>query len=102
MAHHHHHGHGAAPTAHPPQAHPRDRHAGHTPAMFRNRFIVSTLLTLPILYLAEPVQNLLSYRPPPVPGLEWLSPLLATAVYLYGGLVFVRVASTSLPPAGRG
>ncbi len=90
MAHHHHHGHGAAPAAHPPQAHPRDRHAGHTPAMFRNRFIVSTLLTLPILYLAEPVQNLLSYRPPPVPGLEWLSPLLATAVYLYGGLVFVR------------
>lgn len=86
----HHHGHGAAPAARPPQAHPEDRHAGHTPAVFRNRFIVSTLLTLPILYLAEPVQNLLGYRPPPVPGLEWLSPLLATVVYLYGGLVFVR------------
>ncbi len=85
MAYHHHHGHPG-----PPAAHPRDRHAGHTPAMFRNRFIVSTLLTLPILYLAEPVQQLLGYRPPPIPGLEWLSPLLAAAVYLYGGLVFVR------------
>ncbi len=90
---HHHHGHGQAP------AHPRDRHAGHTPAMFRNRFIISTLLTLPILYLAEPVQQLLGYRPPPIPGLDWLSPLLATAVYLYGGLVFVRGGLAEL--AGR-
>jgi len=58
--------------------------------MFRNRFIVCALLTLPVLYLAEPVQQLLGYRPPAVPGLEWVSPALTTVIYLYGGLVFVR------------
>lgn len=58
--------------------------------MFRNRFLISTLLTLPVLYLAEPVQQLFGYRPPAIPGLEWVSPLLTTAIYLYGGLVFIR------------
>jgi len=28
----------------------RDKHAGHSPEMFRYRFFVSILLTLPILY----------------------------------------------------
>ena len=27
-----------------------DKHAGHSPEMFRNRFVVSLVLTLPILY----------------------------------------------------
>jgi Cu2+-exporting ATPase len=58
--------------------------------MFRNRFIICALLTLPVLYLAEPVQQLLGYRPPVLPGLGWVSLLLTTVIYLYGGLVFVR------------
>mgnify|MGYP000054497038 CR=1 FL=1 len=87
MAHEHHHAH-YPPVATAPRR--RDRHAGHTPAMFRNRFIICALLTLPVLYLAEPVQQLLGYRPPALPGLGWVSLLLTTVIYLYGGLVFVR------------
>jgi len=73
--------------------------------MFRNRFIVCALLTLPVLYLAEPVQQLLGYRPPAVPGLEWVSPALTTVIYLYGGLVFVRGGLSEVAarlPAGSG
>ena len=33
-----------------------DKHAGHSPEMFRTRFLVSLALTLPILYFSEPVQ----------------------------------------------
>ncbi len=92
MTHEHHHIHPAPPhtPGHPAEPHRPERHAGHTPAMFRDRFTVCALLTLPVLYLAEPVQQLLGYRPPPIPGLEWVSVVLTTVIYLYGGLVFVR------------
>ena len=41
---HRHHGDSRGAHAH------HDKHAGHTPEMFRNRLLVSLLLTLPILY----------------------------------------------------
>lgn len=69
-----------------------DRHAGHSVAMFRDRFGVSLLLTIPVLVWSGDVQAWLGYRAPVFPGSTWLPPLLGTIIFLYGGVVFVRGA----------
>ena len=38
-----------------------DKHAGHSPAMFRDRLLVSVLLTLPVLYFSGQLQAWLGY-----------------------------------------
>ncbi|KPD29993.1 ATPase P [Thermus scotoductus] len=89
--HHHHHHHHPSHTA---STKALDRHAGHTPEMFRNRFLVSLLLTLPILYASEEVRGLLGL--PPWEGASWIPLLLGTLIYFYGGGVFLQGASREL------
>ena len=69
-----------------------DRHAGHSPEMFRDRFWLSLVLTVPVVLWAEPVQTLLSYEAPQFPGSAWIPAVLSTVVFFYGGLVFLRSA----------
>jgi len=73
----------------PPGTH-RPDHGTHRHALgdFRRRFIVSTILTIPILLLSEPVQELLGIVIR-FPGSDYLLLALATAVYLYGGWPFL-------------
>ncbi|GAA5338193.1 heavy metal translocating P-type ATPase [Thermus antranikianii] len=89
--HHHHHHHHPSHTA---STKALDRHAGHTPEMFRNRFLVSLLLTLPILYASDEVRGFL--RLPPWDGVPWMPLLLGTIIYFYGGGVFLQGASREL------
>ncbi len=69
-----------------------DKHAGHSVAMFRNKFWVSLLLTLPALIWGEMIPRLLGFSPPAVPGARWIPVIFGTAVYFYGGWVFVKGA----------
>ncbi|KLK87499.1 ATPase [Methanoculleus sediminis] len=68
----------------------RPGHGTHHHALedFRRRFVVSTILTVPILLLSEPVQELLGIVIR-FPGSDYLLLALATAVYLYGGWPFL-------------
>src|SRR6202165_1659002 len=78
-------------------AHARhDRHAGHSVAMFRDKFWLSFALTIPVVFWSTDVQHWLGYRAPSFPGSNWIAPILGTAVFLYGGLVFVRGAWSEL------
>lgn len=87
--HRHQHPAGGATTAH---AHHGGTHAGHRPEMFRDKFWLSLLLTLPVVFWSEHVQMLLGYRSPDFPGSAWIPPLLGTAVFGYGGWVFLQGA----------
>jgi Cu2+-exporting ATPase len=69
-----------------------DKHAGHSVAMFRNKFWVSLLLTLPTLVWGEMMPQALGFTPPAVPGARWIPVIFGTAVYFYGGWVFVKGA----------
>ncbi len=69
-----------------------DKHAGHSPAMFRDKFWLSLLLTVPVVYWSVHIQQLLGYQAVEVPGSAWAPALLATVVFLYGGLVFLKGA----------
>src|SRR5262245_11120797 len=71
-------------------------HAGHSEAMFRRPFWISLLLTIPVLVYAELIQELLGYSAPMFPGSAWLAPLLGSAIYWYGGWVFLRGAYDEL------
>ena len=69
-----------------------DKHAGHSVAMFRDKFWLSLLLTIPTLIWGHMLPRALGYTPPQVPGARWIPPVLGTAVFFYGGLVFIQGA----------
>ena len=73
-----------------------DRHEGHSVAMFRDKFWLSLLLTLPVLVWSHDIQEWLGYEAPMFPGAEYVPAILGTVVFLYGGLVFIRGAIPEL------
>src|SRR5437870_10785217 len=85
---HHEHGHDA-PAAH-------DRHAGHSVAMFRDKFWLSLALTIPTLIWGHMLPRVLGYTPPHVPGAHLIPPVLGTIVYVYGGWPFLQGARREL------
>jgi len=73
-----------------------DRHAGHSVAMFRDKFWLSFALTIPVVFWSTDVQHWLGYTAPSFPGSKFISAILGTIVFVYGGLVFVRGAWSEL------
>src|SRR6202051_5019047 len=73
-----------------------DRHAGHSVAMFRDKFWLSLALTIPVVFWSADVQHWLGYTPPSFPGSKFIPAILGTVVFLYGGLVFIRGAWSEL------
>lgn len=83
-----HHGHGT----HSEHEGGHDKHQGHSVAMFRNKFWVSLLLTIPTVVWGHMLMRLTGYEPPRFPGSEWIAPVFGTAVFVYGGWVFLQGA----------
>jgi P-type Cu2+ transporter len=69
-----------------------DKHAGHSPDMFKRRFLICLLLTLPVLYFAPMFQHWFNYQAIQFPGVDWVTPILSTVIYFYGGWVFLHGA----------
>nr|WP_101297870.1 heavy metal translocating P-type ATPase [Halegenticoccus soli] len=67
-------------------------HAGHE-QLFRRRFFVSTLLSIPVLVYSEMLQELLGFSAPAIPGAEFVSPAFAVVVFAYGGVPFLKMAA---------
>ena len=73
-----------------------DKHAGHSVAMFRDKFWVSLALTVPTLVWGHMLQSALGYRAPMIPGAMYIPALFGTAVFLYGGQPFLQGAVREL------
>src|SRR6202521_2848000 len=69
-----------------------DRHAGHSVAMFRDKFWLSFALTIPVVFWSSDVQHWLGYSAPSFPGSRFIPAILGTIIFGYGGLVFIRGA----------
>lgn len=69
-----------------------DKHAGHSPKMFRDKFWLSLVMTLPVVYWSAHIQHLLGYRALEFPGSAWIPPVLGTIIFIYGGWVFIQGA----------
>lgn len=67
-----------------------DRHEGHSVAMFRDKFWITLFLSVPTLLWSEIVQHMFGFSAPSFPGSRYVPALFGTAVFLYGGLVFVK------------
>jgi Cu2+-exporting ATPase len=64
--------------------------------MFRDRFWLSLILTVPVVFWSDHIQMLLGYEAPAFPGSAWIPPVLGTVVFFYGGLVFLKGALREL------
>jgi P-type Cu2+ transporter len=73
-----------------------DKHAGHSVAMFRDKFWISLLLTLPTLAWGHMLQRALGYTAPNFPGSQWVPAVFGTAVFVYGGWPFIQGAVREL------
>ncbi|MCB9108510.1 MAG: copper-translocating P-type ATPase [Anaerolineales bacterium] len=60
--------------------------------MFRNRFWVSLVLSIPVLLYSEALQMWLGFSMPAFPGSQWIGPLFAIIVFAYGGVPFLQMA----------
>ena len=76
--------------------HNHDQHAGHDPDMFKKKFWLSFILTIPVLAYSQTIQEILSFTAPSFPGSQWIPTALGTFIFLYGGLVFLKSAKAEL------
>lgn len=67
-----------------------DKHKDHSVEMFRDKFWLSLILTLPVLAYSEMIQQWLRFTPPQFAGSEYVPFLLSTILFFYGGLVFIK------------
>lgn len=70
-------------------------HTGHE-QMFRQRFWVSLILTVPVLLFSSGFQQLLGFTLPAFPGSQWIAPAFSLAIFIYGGLPFLRLAGPEI------
>ena len=88
--------HGSSPSPRHEDAGGHDRHAGHSVGMFRDRFWLTLLLSVPTLVWSDMVQRWFGYRAPVFPGSAYIPAVFGTAVYLYGGWVFLAAGLREL------
>src|SRR5215210_4152940 len=66
-------------------------HSGHED-MFRRRFWVSLLLSVPVLLYTPMLQMWFGFMMPEFLGSQWVAPLFSVIVFLYGGVPFIQMA----------
>ena len=66
--------------------------------MFRDRFWLSFALTIPVVVWAPMIQEWFGYTAPSFPGSTWLSPVLGTVIFFYGGWPFLTGAKAEIRP----
>ena len=90
-ANHEHHNH--TPEVTPPQGkhgiEGHDKHAGHSVNVFWNRFLVSSIVSIPILVLSHMIQTWLGFELV-FPGDKYVLFTLSTFVFIYGGFPFLK------------
>ncbi len=85
-------GHGTALTqGH--QAH--DKHEGHSPEMFKKKFWLSLLFTIPALIFSHTVQGWLGVNWTFV-GSQYIPAVFGGVIFFYGGIVFLKGAKAEL------
>ena len=75
-------------------AHGHAEHADHTghERMFRTRFWVSLLLSVPVLVFGLALPQWLGFGMPVFPGVSWIPFIFSLIVFAYGGIPFLQMA----------
>lgn len=93
-----HNDHGSSSTSTSEHAGHGEKHADHSghEQMFRQKFWVSLILSIPVLLYSPSIQEWLNFEMPVFPGSQWITPLFAVIVFLYGGVPFLQMAVPEL------
>ncbi len=73
-----------------------DKHKGHSTNIFKVKFWVSFILSIPIVIYSDITQQLLDFTPPQFPGSQFLPLVLASIIFFYGGWLFIASAVREL------
>jgi Cu2+-exporting ATPase len=66
----------------------------HHEEMFKRKFFISTILSIPVLYFSTFVSGLLGYTPPTFTGSNLIVPVFSIIIFGYGGLPFLKMAKS--------
>ena len=77
---HSHHGGHAEHTGH-------DKHAGHDPEVFRRRFWLTLVVSIPVVATSGMIMDWFGYQ---INGVAWVGPTLGSFVYVWGGWPFLK------------
>jgi len=69
------------------------RHKHHE-QMFKRKFFISTILSIPVLYFSTFVSEILGYTPPTFTGSSLIVPVFSVIIFGYGGLPFLKMAKS--------
>lgn len=75
--------------------HIHSHHEHHIKEIYR-KAIVTSVLTLPVLYFSKSFQEFLGFKAIEFPFSEWISPLLSFVVFIYGGSFFLKGSAEEL------
>ena len=67
-------------------------HAGHE-ELFKKRFFVCLVLSIPVLYFSPMLQEWFGYTAVTFPGSGLVGPAFGTVVFVYGGVPFLRMGA---------
>jgi len=81
---------------HSAQEHSAHEHSAHDPAQFKRKFWISLALTVPTLIFSTGLQEILGLSGPRFAYSEYIPAVFGTALFFYGGLIFLRGAVTEL------
>jgi len=79
----------------PAKATNHDKHAGHSPDMFKQKFWLSLTLTIPTVIFSHAVQAWFNVHLT-FAGVEYIPPIFGTVIFFYGGIVFLKSAKAEL------
>jgi len=68
----------------------------HHEMMFREKFFISTVLSIPVLLYSSFIQGLLNFSMPTFTGSSLVVPVFSVIVFAYGGLPFLRMGKNEL------
>ena len=63
---------------------------GTAPRCSKDRFWLTLVLSVPVVYFSPMFGHLLGYMPPEFPGTTWIPPVPGTGIFLYGGMPFLK------------
>ncbi|MBI5959348.1 MAG: HAD-IC family P-type ATPase, partial [Chloroflexi bacterium] len=75
--------------------HSHTDHTGHE-LLFRNRFWVSLILTIPVLLFSPMLQEWFGFEMPGFTGDQWIGPAFAVVIFFYGGIPFLQMAQPEI------
>ncbi|MDP3989370.1 MAG: copper-translocating P-type ATPase [bacterium] len=69
-----------------------EHHTGSHTNIFKRKFWVSLVLTIPVLIYSDLALNILNIEAPTFPGSAYVGPVFGTIVFFYGGWIFLTSA----------